>query len=84
MHASQLIASGVDMLTISRWLGHGLPTITLGVYGHLFANAGRPRGAGGRGSAWPDANRMRTRPMEPPLISVAIQWQFVVLVLRST
>jgi integrase len=39
MHASQLIASGVDMLTISRWLGHGLPTITLGVYGHLFANA---------------------------------------------
>jgi integrase len=37
-HASQLIASGLDILTISRRLGHGSPTITLGVYGHLFAN----------------------------------------------
>jgi integrase len=37
-HASQLIASGMDVLTISRRLGHGSPTITLGVYGHLFTN----------------------------------------------
>jgi integrase len=37
-HASQLIASGMDVLTISRRLGHGSPTITLGVYGHLFRN----------------------------------------------
>ena len=37
-HASQLIASGLDILTISRRLGHGSATITLGVYGHLFAN----------------------------------------------
>jgi integrase len=37
-HASQLIASGMDILTISRRLGHGSPTITLGVYGHLFTN----------------------------------------------
>ena len=37
-HASQLIASGMDVLTISRRLGHGSPTITLGVYGHLVAN----------------------------------------------
>ena len=37
-HASKLIASGVDVLTVSRRLGHGSPTITLGVYGHLFAN----------------------------------------------
>jgi len=35
-HASQLIAEGIDVLTISRRLGHGSPTITLGVYGHLF------------------------------------------------
>ncbi len=35
-HASQLIASGVDPLTISRRLGHGSPTITLTVYGHLI------------------------------------------------
>jgi hypothetical protein len=28
----------MDVLTISRRLGHGSPTITLGVYGHLFGN----------------------------------------------
>jgi hypothetical protein len=28
----------MDILTISRRLGHGSPTITLDVYGHLFAN----------------------------------------------
>jgi integrase len=38
-HASHLIAQGVDVLSISRRLGHGSPTITLGVYGHLFADA---------------------------------------------
>jgi integrase len=37
-HASQLIASGMDVLTISRRLGHGTPTVTLAVYGHLFSN----------------------------------------------
>lgn len=37
-HASQLIASGMDVLTISRRLGHATPTITLAVYGHLFSN----------------------------------------------
>jgi integrase len=37
-HASMLIASGMDVLTISRRLGHASPTITLGVYGHLIAN----------------------------------------------
>jgi integrase len=37
-HASALIAAGVDVLTISRRLGHGSPTVTLNVYGHLFSN----------------------------------------------
>jgi integrase len=37
-HASALIASGLDILTISRRLGHGSPTITPAVYGHLFKN----------------------------------------------
>jgi integrase len=37
-HASQLIASGLDVLTISRRLEHGSPAITLSVYGHLFSN----------------------------------------------
>ncbi len=35
-HASHLIAAGVDILTISRRLGHASPTITLDVYGHLM------------------------------------------------
>ena len=34
-HASMLIAAGVDILTISRRLGHASPSITLDVYGHL-------------------------------------------------
>jgi integrase len=38
-HASQLIAAGLDVLTISRRLGHGSAAITLRVYGHLFANS---------------------------------------------
>lgn len=38
-HASQLIASGMDVLTISRRLGHGSPTVTLNVYGHLFSSS---------------------------------------------
>jgi integrase len=35
-HASTLIASGLDVLTISRRLGHATPVLTLGTYGHLF------------------------------------------------
>jgi integrase len=35
-HASSLIAAGIDVLSISRRLGHGSPAVTLGVYGHLF------------------------------------------------
>jgi integrase len=36
VHASVLIASGMDILTISRRLGHASPTVTLNVYGHLI------------------------------------------------
>jgi integrase len=35
-HASQLIRLNIDVLTISRRLGHGSPSVTLNVYGHLF------------------------------------------------
>jgi integrase len=35
-HASALIAAGLDVVTISRRLGHGSPAITLGVYAHVF------------------------------------------------
>jgi integrase len=37
-HASQLLASGVDVLTISRRLGHGSLSVTLDVYSHLISN----------------------------------------------
>jgi integrase-like protein len=37
-HASALIAAGIDVVTVSRRLGHATPTITLNVYAHLFAN----------------------------------------------
>ena len=37
-HASALIAAGVDVLTISRRLGHASPAFTLSIYGHLFEN----------------------------------------------
>lgn len=35
-HASALIAAGLDVVLISRRLGHGSPHVTLRVYGHLF------------------------------------------------
>jgi integrase len=37
-HVSQLIAAGLDVLTISRRIGHASPAITLNVYGHMFTN----------------------------------------------
>jgi integrase len=37
-HASQLIAAGVDVVTISKRLGHASPTVTLNVYSHVFRN----------------------------------------------
>ena len=40
-HASALIASGLDVLTISRRLGHASPVVTLAVYGHLFGDTDR-------------------------------------------
>ena len=43
--ASQLIAAGMDIITISRRLGHASPTITLGVYGHMFSNSSDDRAA---------------------------------------
>jgi integrase len=37
-HVSQLIASGLDVVTVSRRIGHSNPSITLNVYSHLFGN----------------------------------------------
>ena len=35
-HASALISAGLDVVAISRRLGHANPTVTLNVYAHLF------------------------------------------------
>ena len=35
-HASQLIDAGVDVVTISKRLGHAKPDITLRIYAHMF------------------------------------------------
>jgi integrase len=35
-HASQLIAGNVDIVTISKRLGHSKPSVTLSVYAHMF------------------------------------------------
>jgi integrase len=33
---SQFIANGVDIVTISKRLGHAKPSVTLAIYGHMF------------------------------------------------
>jgi len=35
-HASQAIAAGVDIVTVSRRLGHAKPDVTLRTYAHMF------------------------------------------------
>ena len=35
-HASQLIAGGVDIVTVSKRLGHAKPSVTLAIYAHMF------------------------------------------------
>jgi integrase len=35
-HASALIAAGLDVVTVSRRLGHANPSITMNIYAHLF------------------------------------------------
>jgi integrase len=35
---SQLIAAGLDVVSVSRRVGHSNPTVTLGLYAHLFGN----------------------------------------------
>jgi integrase len=37
-HVSHLIAAGLDILTISRRIGHASAAITLGIYGYLLPN----------------------------------------------
>ena len=38
-HASALLAAGVDIMVVSRRIGHASAAVTLRVYGHLFRKA---------------------------------------------
>ena len=44
-HASALIAAGLDVVTISRRIGHANPAVTLSVYAHAFARANKDAAA---------------------------------------
>jgi len=69
---SLLIAKGLDVVFVSRQLGHASPATTLGVYAHLFdqvqhaatARAALERRATRRWSARSRVSR-GTRPAEP-------------------
>jgi hypothetical protein len=50
-HASALIGSGLDVLTVSRRLGHGNPTVTLTTHADLFGKTDAACREGNRGSA---------------------------------
>ena len=46
--ASLLIANGLNVVYVSRQLGHANPSVTLGVYPHLFERPTTPRRRGRR------------------------------------
>ena len=37
-HASMLVSEGVDIVTISKRLGHARPAVTLAIYAHMFTS----------------------------------------------
>ena len=53
-YTSPLIAKELNVVLVSRQLGHHSPTITLDVYAHLFEQADHARR---RGSRWSRASR---------------------------
>jgi integrase len=44
-HVSALIAAGLDVVTISRRIGHANPAVTLATYAHVFAEADKDASA---------------------------------------
>jgi integrase len=44
-HVSALIAAGLDVVTISRRIGHANPAVTLAIYAHVFASANKDAAA---------------------------------------
>lgn len=68
-YASGLIASGCDVVTVQKALGHSTPTITLNTYSHLWPNADdrtRSAAAGLVASVLAPADSVRTDPAVVP------------------
>ena len=66
--ASNLIASGCDVVTVQRALGHAQPSITLNTYSHLWPSAEdktRAATAGFMGSVTGSADSVRTEREKP-------------------
>ena len=69
-HASVLIRAGVDILTISRRIGHSKASVTLDVYGHLIEGADAAAASAIAGiSCNPNCNRKRVRVPPPALLN---------------
>lgn len=41
LHATVLLAAGVDVPTVARRLGHASPSVTMAIYGHVLAESDR-------------------------------------------
>jgi integrase len=65
--ASLLIAEGLDVVFVSRQLGHANPSVTLKVYAHLFARA---KHAPAARSAIEASYAAMTPPPEPARLSL--------------
>jgi len=68
-HASALIASGMDVVSVSKRLGHGSPAITLTVYAHLFQKADGPMQLKARCGAGDSKNAVPIGWQFPPLFA---------------
>jgi integrase len=64
-YASMLIATGLNVVFVSRQLGHTNPTVTLSTYAHLFEQADHAHAAGRRWrratQRWPGRARRTPR-----------------------
>ena len=73
-------SGGMDVLTISRRLGHGSPTTTPGVYGHLFGNSDAADVIERAFGKVLNENTTKTAPEQNRKRPVAIRWQLAISV----
>ena len=80
--ASQLINAGVDVVTISKRLGHRSPKITLGVYTLLYSNNDERAAQAVNDTLLNGSNSVATWVFVSPLFSIQIA-QYLDFVARS-